>query len=56
MNGKGVYENVSSLTGSYRELNNVKIIYFVYKVSNDSNCLTGKEYKIVIVLTEDIVI
>jgi hypothetical protein len=55
VNGKGIYENVSSLTGSYYGLSNVKIIDFVYKVSNDdSNCLKGKEYKIVIVLTEDI--
>jgi hypothetical protein len=45
MNGKDIYENVSSLTG--------KIIDFVYK-TDINGCLKGKEYKIVIVLTEDI--
>jgi hypothetical protein len=53
MNGKGIYENVSSLTGNYHGLNNVKIIDFVYK-TDINGCLKGKEYKIVIVLTEDI--
>jgi hypothetical protein len=53
MNGKGIYENVSSLNGNYHGLNNVKIINFVYK-TNINSCLKEKEYKIVIVLTEDI--
>jgi hypothetical protein len=54
MNGKDIYENVPSLTGNYHGLNNVKIIDFVYKTDSDS-CLDGQEYKIVIVLTEDII-
>ncbi|MDR1593347.1 MAG: hypothetical protein LBS43_02525, partial [Prevotellaceae bacterium] len=52
MNGKEIYENVSSLTGNYHGLTNVKIVKITYKANN--SCLLDPEYDVVIVLTENI--
>jgi hypothetical protein len=53
MNGKAIYQNVSSLTGNYHNLTNVKIVKFTYKTDEDS-CLKGKSYDMVIVLTKNV--
>ena len=52
VNGKGVYENVTALSGNYRGSNNVKIMNFTYTTANNS-CLKGKAYSVAIVLTNE---
>jgi hypothetical protein len=51
MNGKALYE--AGHTDSYRGKNDVKIITFTYTPDSGA-CLLGTEYKITIVLTDDI--
>jgi hypothetical protein len=56
MNGKAIYEDDNIQTGTYHGLNNVKMVEFIYEIhDNDKSCLKAKEYKIVIVLTENII-
>ncbi|MDR2287386.1 MAG: hypothetical protein LBE04_07940, partial [Prevotellaceae bacterium] len=52
MNGKGIYEDNSILLSSYHGVN-AKTVKFTYTTDN-SSCLKGKSYSVVIVLTEDI--
>jgi hypothetical protein len=53
MNGRAIYES-SLPTDSYHGLNNVKTVTFTYK-ADAASCLHDKEYRVVIVLTEDII-
>jgi hypothetical protein len=52
MDGKAIYESSIPFV-NYQGHNNVKTVIFIYK-SDDDSCLHGKEYKVVIVLTEDV--
>jgi hypothetical protein len=52
MDGKGIYEDVASLEDDYHG-HTVKIVDMTYKTDN-SSCLNGTEYHVVIVLTENI--
>jgi hypothetical protein len=54
MDGKAIYEGGSISSNSYHGLDNVKIVKFTYTVNSGGNCLQGKTYSVVIVLTEDI--
>jgi hypothetical protein len=51
MNGKALYED--DHTDSFRGKNNVKIITFTY-TPDSGNCLVNSDYKITIVLTDDV--
>jgi hypothetical protein len=53
MDGKKIYEDASIPMGSYHG-NNAKTVTFTYKTDSNS-CLHDKEYKVTIILTEDIV-
>jgi hypothetical protein len=54
MNGKAIYEDDDILLASYHGYDNVKTVTFIYE-SDIDGCLHGVKYRLVIVLTEDIV-
>jgi hypothetical protein len=53
MNGKGIFEDASVTLSTYHGVA-AKMVKFIYKTDSDI-CLKGKEYEVVIVLTEDII-
>jgi hypothetical protein len=52
MNGKGIYDDGSIAYYEYHGINNAKKVVFTY-LTDDNSCLHSKEYKIVIILTPD---
>jgi hypothetical protein len=54
MNGKAIYEDDNISSNSYHGLDDVKIVKFTYTINSGGNCLQGKAYSVVIVLTKDI--
>jgi hypothetical protein len=55
MNGKALYEQAvhDSNFDSYHGNNEVKMVTFIYK-ADDGSCLHGNEYRVVVVLTENV--
>ncbi|MDR1582819.1 MAG: hypothetical protein LBS55_06105 [Prevotellaceae bacterium] len=49
MNGKAIYDDPSIAVYPYIGDPNAKRVVFIYK-TNDTGCLKGKEYKMIIVI------
>jgi hypothetical protein len=54
MNRKAVYKDHSIASYNYQGITDAKKVEFIYTTHTDS-CLNGKEYKMVIILTPNII-